>query len=64
MHFCGTAFARRAAERELQDDQRNEVGQFGTMEIEDSGGAIISVTWKGYKGDGTELTLHEFDISV
>ena len=39
-------------------------GQFGVMEITDTSGADITVTWKGYKSDGTLLVTHAFDVTL
>lgn len=38
-------------------------GQFGTMDIADSGGATIGVTWKGYDRNGTLLVTYAFSVT-
>lgn len=40
------------------------IGQFGTMQIEDSGGASVDVTWRGYTSAGVELTSHAFSVEL
>lgn len=39
-------------------------GQFGTMEVIDSGGSSIGVVWRGYNSSGTQLTSSSFSIPV
>ncbi len=39
-------------------------GQFGTMEITDTGGASIAVAWKGWDSSGTLLASHSFSVAV
>lgn len=39
-------------------------GQFGTMQVSDSGGSSISVTWRGFDSAGTQLVSHTFSVSV
>lgn len=41
----------------------NEVGQFGTMAVNDNGGPI-GITWRGYNSAGTELTSLAFSVAV
>lgn len=40
------------------------VGQYGTMEISDSGGSSISVTWRGFDKTGATLVTYAFSVSV
>jgi hypothetical protein len=39
-------------------------GQFGTMDISDSGGSSIGVTWTGRDSTGAVLATHSFSVSV
>lgn len=39
-------------------------GQFGTMQVADSGGGSIDVTWRGFNSAGTQLILYSFTVSV
>lgn len=39
-------------------------GQFGTMEISDSGGSSIGVTWKGRDSTGAILATHSFSVTL
>lgn len=39
-------------------------GQFGIMDITDSGGATITVNWTGYNRVGGTLVTHQFAVSV
>jgi hypothetical protein len=38
--------------------------QFGTMQIEDSGGSSLDVTWRGFDGTGTQLASLAFTINI
>jgi alkaline phosphatase D len=39
-------------------------GQWGTMEVTDSGGSTVGITWTGYNSVGTQLVQYAFSISV
>lgn len=39
-------------------------GQFGTMEIQDAGGASLTVIWRGFDSTGTELASHTFTVAL
>lgn len=39
-------------------------GQFGTMEVTDTGGSSIGVVWKGWNSAGSLLATHSFSVSV
>lgn len=39
-------------------------GQFGTMDIEDTGGSTIDVTWKARNSAGNVLVTHSFSVAV
>jgi hypothetical protein len=39
-------------------------GQFGTMEVDDTGGSTIGVTWRLYDSSGTLLTSHTFTVTL
>lgn len=39
-------------------------GQFGTMEITDTGAGTIGVSWKGYNSTGSLLVQHDFSVTV
>jgi hypothetical protein len=41
----------------------NSIGQFGTMQITDTGGATIGVTWRGYDSAGTQLVSYSFEVT-
>jgi alkaline phosphatase D len=38
--------------------------QFGTMQIEDSGGSSLDVTWRGFDGTGTQLASLAFTVNI
>jgi alkaline phosphatase D len=38
-------------------------GQYGTMQIADSGGASIGVTWRGHDSTGAVLVTHAFSVA-
>jgi hypothetical protein len=38
--------------------------QFGTMEVEDSGGSSIDVTWRGFDGNGAQLAALAFTVAL
>lgn len=40
------------------------VGQFGTMQVTDSGGSSIGITWKGFDSAGTQLISYSFSVNV
>lgn len=42
----------------------NANGQFGTMEVTDTGGPSIGVTWRGYDSSGSLLVTHSFAVSL
>jgi hypothetical protein len=39
-------------------------GQYGTMEVTDSGGTTVGITWRGHSANGSVLVTHSFTISV
>lgn len=42
----------------------NNNGQFGTMEVTDSGGSSIGVSWTGYNASGVVLTNYMFTVGI
>lgn len=39
-------------------------GQFGVMEVADTGSEIITVTWRGFNSAGAQLVQYEFDVTL
>lgn len=42
----------------------NSNGQFGTMQITDSGGGSLGVVWRGFDSTGTQIVTHSFSVTI
>jgi hypothetical protein len=39
-------------------------GQYGTMEVTDTGGSTVGITWRGHSTNGSVLVTHAFTVTV
>jgi phosphodiesterase/alkaline phosphatase D-like protein len=42
----------------------NNNGQWGSMEVTDTGTSSVGITWRGFDSTGTELVSHSFAVTV